>query len=59
MDTPSVLRDLIIKKYLEGLRQVQIASQLKIPTSTISDIIAKYRKSGSAAALCKGKCGRR
>ncbi|CAI2198505.1 4193_t:CDS:2, partial [Funneliformis geosporum] len=37
----------IISAYLTGTKQTIISIQLNIPTSTVSDIIKKYRETGS------------
>jgi transposase len=37
----------IIGAYLTGIKQTIISTQLNIPTSTISDIIKKYKETGS------------
>ncbi|CAI2184893.1 13523_t:CDS:1 [Funneliformis geosporum] len=41
-------RERIIGAYLSGIRQRVISTQLNIPTSTVSDIIKKYKKTGSS-----------
>jgi transposase len=41
-------REWIIGAYLSGTRQRVISIQLGIPTSTVNDIIKKYKETGSA-----------
>jgi transposase len=37
----------IISAYFTGTKQTIISTQLNIPTSTVSDIIKKYKETGS------------
>ena len=41
-------RERIIGAYLSGAKQRVISTQLGIPTSTVSDTIKRYKKTGSA-----------
>ncbi|KAL1492126.1 hypothetical protein ABEB36_012615 [Hypothenemus hampei] len=47
------LRQLIVKKYCTGRRIMQIANELGLSKSTVSDILKHYRETGSIAI--KGK----
>ncbi|CAI2194811.1 12601_t:CDS:1, partial [Funneliformis geosporum] len=38
---------MIISAYLTGTKQTDISTQLNIPTSTVSNIIKKYKETGS------------
>ena len=40
-------RERIISAYLTGTKQRVISTQLNIPTSTVSDIIKRYKETGS------------
>jgi transposase len=59
MDTPTATRKLVISNYLAGLTQLNISEHLKVPKSTVCDIIDKFRRSGDVSCSRRGKCGRR
>jgi transposase len=57
MDTPVVVRRLIVLKYEEGHTQKRISQELHVPTSTVFDIIKRYRLTGDTAThqdRCRG-----
>jgi transposase len=57
MDTPVVVRRLIVLKYEEGYTQKCISQELHVPTSTVFDIIKRYRLTGDTAThrkRCRG-----
>ena len=47
-ETPSNIRQLIIEKHNDHLSQVVISQHLNVPRSTVSDIIRRYRETGSS-----------
>ena len=50
------LRERIIGAYLGGTKQVVIAVQLGIPTSTVNDTVQRYKETGSATPKkCPGR----
>jgi transposase len=60
MDTPQTLRNVIVAHHQEGLLSWrQIASLLKVPKSTVSNILRGYCKTGSVGVKRIGKCGRK
>jgi len=59
MDTSSEIRQLLLKKFKEGMKQKDICSQLNLNKSTVSKLIKKYKLSGSISSNRKGRCGRK
>lgn len=60
MDTGSDARQRIISLHLHTNKtQREISEAMSVPQSTVSDIIQSYKRTGSAGAQRKGKCGRK
>jgi len=58
MDTSLNIKELVIVKYKEGLKQKQICDHLNLHKSVVCRIIQKYRKTGSVQSQRPGRCGR-
>ena len=59
MDTPSVIRDLIIHHHRHNASERLIANMLNMPRSTVGDIIRKFYTTGSTSPRRRGHCGRK
>ena len=47
MEVPLIIREQIIDKYLTNIyTQVQISHMFNVPTSTVNDIVQRYRQTG-------------
>lgn len=59
MDLPAVICNLIISKSDNNESQRKIARDLKLPQSTVSTVILRYRRTGQAAQNRRGRCGKK
>lgn len=56
MDTPYAKRELVILLYNQKVKQITISNHLNIPSSTVNDIIKRYKSTGNIEAN-RGSCG--
>jgi transposase len=58
MDTPRNLRELMVNLHNEGESWRRIATVLHQPKSTVSNILRRYKQTGSIENRRSGRCGR-
>jgi transposase len=60
MDIPQPIRDLVIQRHLSGQQSWrQIAVNMGLPKSTVSNILRRYEQSGLQGTQRIGRCGRK
>lgn len=58
MDVPQDVRNLLVAHHEAGHSWRRIAEMVNMPKSTVSNILRRYRETGSAQAMRVGRCGR-
>lgn len=59
MDTSQPIRELIIHHHQRNISARAISTMVNVPRSTVNDIIARFKRSGTSTSSRTGHCGRK